>query len=63
LAAAIQNIRILLAHQNPNGSAAAAVVAGIYEKIALALLLCVTYRFFVLTLASPTATLSNEPSP
>jgi len=40
LIAAIQNVRILLAHQNPKPSAAAA--AGIYNKTAARLCLLIT---------------------
>ena len=43
LIAAIQNVRILLAHQNPKPSAAAAVdAAGIYNKTAARLCLLIT---------------------
>jgi hypothetical protein len=43
LIAAIQNVRILLVHQNPKPSAAAAVdAAGIYNKTAARLCLLIT---------------------
>jgi len=43
LIAAIQNVRILLAHQNPKPSAAAAVaLTGIYKKTAARLCLLIT---------------------